>query len=159
MRYLLPDGQYIGSYQPFTFNDVQYPDNWFQLATDEDKLRLGAVPVVESNERADDRFYNVSETLEGAVITYVNTPKDLVQLKAGEVSKVNATAYSLLLSTDFMDFRPNYTAPAEWLDWRQSVRDTCTLAKDAIKACTTVEELIALPQVEWAKDPASVQNV
>lgn len=159
MRYLLPNGQYIGSYQPFTFNDVQYPANWFQLATDEDKLRLGAVPVVEANERADDRFYNVSETLEGAVITYVNTPKDLTQLKAGEVSKVNATAYSMLLSTDFMDFRPNYTPPQGWLEWREAVRSVCHDAKVAINACGTVEELMTLPAIQWPNDPNYIEPV
>ena len=159
MRYLLPDGQYIGSYQPFTFKDVQYPANWLQLATAEDKERMGIVPVVESNERADDRFYNVSESVEGAVITYLNTPKDLDQLKSTEISKVNATAYSLLLPTDFMDFRPNYTPPIGWLEWREEVRKTCSLAKVAIKDCKTVEELIVLPQVVWPIDPNYIEPV
>ena len=58
-----------------------------------------------------------------------------------------------LLSTDFMDFRPNYVPPTGWLEWREAVRGACQDAKVAIKACITVEELIALPSVDWPKDP------
>ena len=153
MRYLLPNGSYVGSYQPFIYNDIQYPSNWFELVTQADIEALGAVPVVEANTRADDRYYNVVETVSGAVITYINTPKELQGLKNIEISKINATAYSILLPTDFMDFRPNYTPPAGWLEWRESVRVACQDAKVAINACTTVEELIALPSVDWPKDP------
>ena len=159
MRYLLSDGTYVGQGTAFTFNDIQYPANWFNLATPEDLASIGAQPVTYTNERADDRFYIVTESVSGAEVTYINTPKDLDQLKATEVSKVNAAAYAMLLPTDFMDFRPNYTPSTEWLDWRQSVRDACHDAKAAINMCESVEDLIALPPVEWVRDPASVQNV
>lgn len=160
MRYLLSNGQYVGEGQPFTFEGNQYPSNWFNLATSEDLASIGAQPVTYTNERADDRFYIVTESVSGAEVTYINTPKDLDQLKATEVSKVNAAAYAMLLPTDFMDFRPNYTPSTAWLDWRQSVRDACHDAKIAINACESVDDLIALPSVQWPLDPdAQVLNV
>lgn len=149
------DGKALPQGTPFTHNGIQYPANWLNLSTPEEKLAIGITEVSEQP-RPDDRYYWVTDNGDG---TYTATPKDLGGLKAAEVSKVNLSAYSILLPTDFMDFRPNYTPPLGWLEWRQSVRDVCHNTKEAIKACTTVEELIALPSVDWPKDPNYVPPV
>lgn len=143
------EGKVLPQGTSFVHNGIQYPANWLNLSTPEEKLALGISEIAEQP-RPDDRYYWVTDNGDG---TFSTTPKDLDGLKAIEVSKVNQGAYSILLPTDFMDFRPNYTPPAGWLEWRESVRVSCQDAKVAINACTTVEELIALPSVDWPKDP------
>lgn len=143
------DGKTLPQGVPFTHNEIQYPANWLNLSTPEEKLAIGITEVAESP-RPDDRYYWVTDNGDG---TYSTTDKDLDQLKSTEIAKVNASAYALLLPTDFMDFRPNYTPPAGWLEWREAVRNTSSTTKAAVRACKSVEELVALPQVEFPRDP------
>lgn len=161
MRYLLSDGRYVGVGTAFTFNDVQYPANWFNLATDKDLASIGATLVTYTNERADDRFYVVTESLSGSEITYVNTPKDLAELKDREVKNINRTAYSILQPTDYIDPRnlrdPSYKP--EWTVWRESVLTAARAGVAAVLACVSVEELAALPSVVWPHDPNYVAPV
>jgi len=42
---------------------------------------------------------------------------------------------------------------AAWSTWRASIRTTAANHIAAISACTTIEELAALPNAVWAKDP------
>ena len=149
------DGKTLPQGVPFEHNGIQYPANWLNLSTLEEKQAIGITEIPEQP-RPDDRYYWVTENDDGSFST---TPKDLEGLKTTEVSKVNATAYSLLLSTDFMDFRPNYIPPAGWLEWREGVRSVCHDAKVAINACGTVEELMALPAIQWPNDPNYVEPV
>ena len=143
------DGKTLPQGVPFTHNEIQYPANWLNLSTPEEKLAIGITEVAEQA-RPDDRYYWVTDNGDG---TYSTTDKDLDQLKATEIAKVNAAAYALLLPTDFMDFRPNYTPPAGWLEWRESIRSVCHDAKVAIGARGTVEDLVAFPGVQWPLDP------
>ena len=149
------DGKTLPQGVPFEHNGIQYPANWLNLTTLEEKAAIGITEIPEQP-RPDDRYYWVTENDDGSFST---TPKDLEGLKTAEVSKVNATAYSMLLSTDFMDFRPNYTPPQGWLEWREAVRSVCHDAKVAINACGTVEELMALPAIQWPNDPNYVEPV
>ena len=43
-------------------------------------------------------------------------------------------------------------APA-WNTWRQTIRTQAADYITAINACTTVDQLAALPAVQWAHDP------
>ena len=149
------DGKTLPQGVPFEHNGIQYPANWLNLTSLEEKAAIGITEIPEQP-RPDDRYYWVTENDDGSFST---TPKDLEGLKTTEVSKVNATAYSTLLSTDFMDFRPNYTPPAGWLEWREGVRSVCHDAKVAINACGTVEELMTLPAIQWPNDPNYVEPV
>ena len=88
MFYHQPTNQHINEGQPFTIDGVQYPQNWLNLSTPEDKAALGLVEVTTVGTREDDKYFWVSETLEGATRTIVNTPKDpaqIKQIKNGEV--------------------------------------------------------------------------
>lgn len=150
-QYFIPAGT------GFEIDGVQYPTNWLNLSTPEEKAAAGIVDVV-YGQRPDDKYYWVTEQppvyADGVVtVNYTATPKDLAAGQAQLVNQVNQSVHSLLLSTDFMDFRPNYTPPTGWLEWRESVRVACQDAKVAINACTTVEELVALSPVDWPKDP------
>ena len=162
MIYLLSDGRYIGQGTPFTFDGNQYPENWFALATAEDMAAIGAQLVTYTNEPANTYYYTVTEIVNGAQITYVNTPKDLFECQSNAVNATNAAAYSILLPTDWMVVKAIETggtvAPA-WNTWRQTIRTQAADYVAVITACTTVAQLAALPPVQWAHDPNYVAPV
>ena len=162
MRHYLPDGQYVGEGSPFTFNDVQYPSNWLQFATAEDKARIGIEPVQAVNERANDYYYDVSEVVVGSTLTYVNTSKDLSMCLKRAVDGINQQAYSLIQPSDWKITRfieQGIPVSEPWSTYRQSVRDTANKAIDLMTACKTVEDLIALPAIDWPHDPNWVEPV
>lgn len=156
MFYSSKTNQYIQEGQAFTIDSVQYPSNWLNLSSAQDKLDIGLQEVVATNSPANDKFYWVSSSLNGADLTYTNTPKDLFTCQSNEVNATNATAYSILLPSDWMvvkAFETGTPMAAEWSTWRASVRTTATNHIAAISACTTIEQLAALPNAEWPKDP------
>ena len=156
----LPEGT------PFDLNGTQYPQNWLNLSTPQEKAKLGIVDVV-YGQRADDKYYWVSEdapvVADGVVkVNYTATPKDLAECLKQAVSAVNAQAYSLLLPSDWMAVKAYETGVAvaqDWAAWRQEIRDQAAAQVTAIEACTTVNQLAALPSVEWAHDPDYVAPV
>lgn len=151
--------QFLPEGTPFKLDGIQYPANYLNLSTPQEKARLGIVDVV-YGQRADDRYYWVSEdapVVDGGVVkvNYTNTPKDLFESQSNAVNATNAAAYSLLAPTDYIDIRnlrhPSYKP--EWMTWREDIRLQAQAHVAAITACTTIEELAALPSVEWAHDP------
>ena len=109
MFYHQPTNQYITEGQPFTINGVQYPANWLNLSTPEDKELLGLTEVVTVGTREDDKYFWVSETLEGSIRTIVNTPKDPEQIaamvraeKQAEIDRLEATSLLPRVTREFM---------------------------------------------------------
>ena len=157
MFYRQASNQYITEGQPFEIDGTSYPANWLNCSTPQEKEALGLVEVTDSNQPEDDRFYWVSATLNGAVRTYTNTPKDLDALKTQWVSQTRQTAYMILQPTDYMDSRkandPSYTPPAAWITWRAAVRTACTNAVAAIDVASDVSTLQSAVQVAWPKNP------
>jgi hypothetical protein len=156
MFYCTQNQQYIREGNAFVIDGTQYPANWLNLSTPEEKAEIGLEEVIATNQPANQTYYWVSETLNGASLTYTNTPKDLDPCKVNAVNQTNATAYNILLPTDWMVVKAYETggsvAPA-WNTWRQTIR---TQAQDyviAINACTTIDQLAALPAIQWANDP------
>ena len=145
---IMKDGKIAQVIRPgvaFDIDGIQYPANWFYCSTIEDKDGIGAVDVI-VEPRPDDRFYFVGEAppvFADGVVTmgFTVTPKDIVEM---------------LRPTDYMDSRPNYVAPADFLTWRESVRIVAQAAKKAIALCLTVDDLVALPWVVWPPDPDQV---
>ena len=128
----------------------------FDLSTPEEKAALGLEEVTDANAPLDDRFYWVSSTLNGAVRTYTNTPKDLDGLKKQWAASTNAAAYSLLLPTDWMvtkAFETQTPIPVNWSAWRAAVRTTAQNTVTAINAATDVPSLQAAIVVDWPHDP------
>lgn len=156
----LPEGT------PFDLNGIQYPQNWLNLSTPQEKAKLGIVDVV-YGQRADDKYYWVSEdapVVDGGVVkvNYTATPKDLAECLKQALSAVNAQAYSILLPSDWMVVKAvesSSNVPTVWSAWRQEIRDQAANQVTAISACTTVDQLAALPSVEWAHDPDYVAPV
>jgi hypothetical protein len=66
------------------------------------------------------------------------------------------SAYSILQPSDWRvvkGYETKSLIPPDWDTWRQTIRSQCDAQIQAITACTTVDELAALPPVEWAHDP------
>jgi len=144
----------------FEWDDIQYPANWCNLSSPEEKAAIGMVDVV-YGQYPNDQYYWVSQdapVYTGTVveINYTATPKDLFECQSNAVNATNAAAYSILLPTDWMVVKAvetGSTVPAAWNTWRQTIRTQAADYRVVIEACTTVAQLAALPPLQWAHDP------
>ena len=150
----------------FTLNDIQYPANWCNLATQQEKDFIGMVDLI-YGEQANPQYYWVSENApvydakKNVVnITFTNTPKDLTGLKESSISQVNATAYSILFPTDWMVVKAmetSTTIPENWNVWRQSIRITAAQTVTAINATIDADEIQAImSNIAWAASPDQI---
>lgn len=157
MWYSTTDGQYIYAGNQFTIDGVEYPANWLNLSTEEEKAAIGLEEVIATNSQANDQYYWVSTELNEATLTYVNTPKDLDTVKSNSISQINQTAYSILLPSDWMVVKSVETStsiPAEWNTWRQSIRTTADTSRTAVAAATDVDEVqTIMGSITWPQDP------
>ena len=157
MFYNAQYNQYVTEGTQFTLGDVTYPPQWLNQSTPEQKAEIGLVEVVATNSPADATYYWVSETLNGAELTYTNTPKDLATVKENAVSQVNNTAYSLLFPSDWMVVKAvetQGTVPADWNTYRANVRTTANTTRTAVEASTTVDEVAnTMSNINWPHDP------
>lgn len=150
---------------PFKLDGNQYPANWLNLSTPQEKAKLGIVDVV-YGQRADDKYYWVSEdapvVADGVVkVNYTATPKDLAECLKQALSAVNAQAYSILLPSDWMVVKAvesSSNVPTVWSAWRQEIRDQAAAQVDAITACKDIDSLATLAPVQWAHDPNFIES-
>ena len=119
----------------FTFNGIQYPENWIRLSTQPDRDRIGLTGPLPEPPWYDQQFY-----------WGPGLPKDhaeLVELYSGYV-RLNANA--LLRDTDWQVIREadNGTpVPVEVKEWRESIRTACSEKIIHIGTCVDVDELAA----------------
>jgi Domain of unknown function (DUF4376) len=88
MFYRAASDQYINEGTPFTIDGNQYPPNWLNSVSLEEKTALGLIEVTTAGTRGDDKFYWVGEVLTGSVRTITNTPKDkaaIISLLWGQI--------------------------------------------------------------------------
>jgi hypothetical protein len=132
----LLNGNILPESTPFTdANGNQYPANWLNLSTEEEKNAVGITWVADPV-RADDRFYWDGD---------VNNPKDLVGLKAQFIAQVKDTAGKLLSQTDWVIIRKaerGVEVPAEVSLKRTQIVTEANRLETDINASTTVEALI-----------------
>jgi hypothetical protein len=145
----------------FTWNGIDYPPNWVNLSSPEEKAAIGMVDVVYGT-RPNDQYYWVTE--EAPVynaqtnqvnINFTSTPKDLVTLKSTMVNSVNQTAYTLLLPSDWrvvMATETNTAVDPAWNTWRATIRAEAANTANVIMACTDVPSL-ANVTITWTPDP------
>jgi len=152
---LVPEGT------AFTLDEVQYPANWCNLSTPEEKTAIGMVDVIYGQAPSDIYYWvtqNAPAVVDGqVVVTYTSTPKDLDQTKANCKSQINATAYSLLLPNDWMVVKATETStpidPA-WNTWRQSIRVTAAGYTTAITDAADMPALEAvMSNITWPHNP------
>ena len=135
------DGNTLNLDVPFDHDGIQYPANWLRLATPEERSAIG-ITEVPDYARPDDRFYWVTQNPDG---TYTTTPKDLTTLKADWCNQVDATAYSLLLPSDWMVVRKmedGAAIPVEWTTYRDSVRSYAQTARTNLNAAVDIGAFI-----------------
>ena len=160
MFYCTTTQQYIQEGTAFEINGVQYPQNWLNLSTPEQKAELGLEEVIATNSPANDTYYWVSSTLSEATLTYTNTPKDLTTVKTTAIDQVNSTAYSILLPSDWMVVKAVETStktPAAWDSYRQSVRTTAASTVSGIEGATDVDGVASvMGAIVWPKNPDQV---
>ena len=160
MFYCTTTQQYIREGNAFEINGVQYPANWINLSTPEEKVEIGLEEVIATNQPADQTYYWVSETLNGPELTYTNTPKDLLQVKTVALNQINATAYSILLPTDWMVVKSVETSTPinpSWNSWRQSIRTTALNATNVVEGASDVDAVATvMSSINWPKDPDQV---
>lgn len=160
MFYSSTDGQYIQEGQAFTIGDVQYPNNWLNLSTPEDKVAIGLEEVIATNSPANDQYYWVSSTLDKATLTYTNTPKDLTSVKSNALSTVNSTAYSILQPSDWMVVKATETSTPinpDWNAYRASVRATADQTRTAVTAAQDVDAVATIMgSIAWPKSPSTL---
>jgi hypothetical protein len=120
------------------FTDVngnQYPANWLNLSTEEEKNSVGITWVADPV-RADDRFYWDGD---------INNPKDLDGLKTQFVTQTKDTAGKLLSQTDWVIIRKaerGVEVPSEVALKRTQIITEANRLEIDINASTTVENLI-----------------
>jgi hypothetical protein len=162
MFYSSTDGQYIQENTPFTIDGVQYPANWLNLSTPEEKAALGLEEVVATNSPANDQYYWVSTELNGASLTYVNTPKDLTDVKANALDQVNNIAYTTLQPSDWMVVKSIETSTkinADWNTYRANVRSTADATKTAITGAVDVDAVqTIMGSIVWPTAPAPLAS-
>jgi hypothetical protein len=125
--------------QAFEFNGIQYPADWLQKTSLEEKQAIGITEEPDP-EWYDDRYY-----------WGVDNPKDLDMLKASFIIQIKETAYSFLSPTDYKIIRSSETGSRvdlATLNARANIRTKSDEFETAINACTTVEELAAL-SFDW----------
>ena len=160
MFYSSTDGQYIQEGQAFTIGDVQYPQNWLNLSTPEEKSAIGLEEVIATNSPKSDIYYWVSSTLDKATLTYVNTPKDLTTVKSNSLSQINNTAYTILQPNDWMvvkAFETSTPINPDWNTWRASIRATADSTRTAVTAASDVDAVATIMgNIQWAKSPSTL---
>jgi len=170
------NGKTLQPDRAFTINGVQYPRNWLQLSTQEEKTALG-ITWQDDPVRADDRYYwdgdvNNPKMLddrlevdengdplwekvldnsdpENPVMVDSNVQMKTLGLKSNMVSQVKHTAGTILANTDWYVVRKSEKGvdiPVEVEAKRDAVRTECDRLEVAINAVTTVEELITVMQ-------------
>ena len=151
---------------PFEWDGVQYPSNWCNLSTPEEKAAIGMVDVVYGTQ-PNQTYYWVSEDApvynaqtNQVDINFTATPKDLTSVKTNAINQINATAYSLLFPTDWMVVKATETStsvPPAWNSWRQSVRNTATTAVNSVEGAVDVNAVAtAVSAITWPPNPDQV---
>jgi hypothetical protein len=140
-------------------NGTQYPANWLNLSTAEEKAAIGITEVADEDMSFDNRFYwskNLPKAMEDKLETNEDNSPMLDEdgnqvvtkgLKSTFIAQNKATAGSILAQTDWAVTRKSDIGtdiPASIVAARLAVRQKSDQIEAAITACTTVEELAAL---------------
>ena len=151
---------------PFEWDGVQYPANWCNTSTPQDKADIGMVDVVYGSQPSE-TYYWVTQNApvynaqtNQVDVNFTATPKDLTSVKTNATNQINSTSYSILFPTDWMVVKAVETsttvAPA-WNSWRQSVRNTATTAVNSVEGATDVDGVAqAVSAIVWPKSPDQV---
>ena len=158
----------------FTLGDIQYPSNWLRRSTAIARLALGITWETEPTRADDRFYWNgditnpkaledreevdqdgnpmyvkVLDNSDPANPVMVDSDERLVAkgLKSNWIAQVKATAGTMLAGTDWMVIRKaerDVPIDADVVTKRAAILAEANRLENAIAACTTVEELIAV---------------
>ena len=158
----------------FTLGDIQYPANWLRRSTSDARAALGITweaeatraddrfywsgdinnpKALEDREEVDQdgnpMYVKVLDNSDPANPVMVDSDERLVAkgLKSNWIAQVKATAGGLLAGTDWMVIRKaerDVPIDADVVTKRAAILAEANRLENAIAACTTVEELIAV---------------
>lgn len=160
MFYNEAENKYIQEGTSFELNGIQYPPQWLNSSTPEEKQAIGLQEVIAQNQPFNPVYYWTGEVLDGPTLTYTGTPKDLTEVKTNAIAQVNQTAYTLLFPTDWMvvkAFETSTKVPTSWNTWRAEIRTQATGYVSQVEAANDVDAVATIMQsLSWAKDPDTV---
>ena len=140
----------IQPHTEFELFGQSYNAKWTARMTDAEKAALGITEVV-SDPVPDERFFWVTANPVALVdgvpkVTYTVVTKDLEVLKTQFIAQTKAGARAALADTDWLVIRRSdrgIEIPAEAAAERTKIVADCEAKEAAIRAATTVEELMA----------------
>ena len=115
----------------FTYKDLQYPRNWIQNATAEEKSAIGLVEVTISGGQKNSAYYtnnlgNLVIAEDGGVSrTWTNTARTLSTVQSEKVEDAKRNANNMLSPTDWYVVRKAETStaiPTEITAYRTAIR-------------------------------------
>ena len=158
----------------FTLGDIQYPANWLRFSSAEDRAALGITweteapraddrfywsgdinnpKAMEDREEVDEdgnpMYVKVLDKSDPENPVMVDSDERLVTkgLKSNWIAQVKATAGTMLAGSDWMVIRKaerDVPIDADVVTKRAAILAEANRLENAIAACTTVEELIAV---------------
>lgn len=151
---------------PFSWDGVDYPGNWIQLASPEQRSSIGICDVVYGQQESD-QYYWVQQNApvynaqtNQVDVTFTCTPKNLTDIKANAFNQVNQIAYSILFPTDWMVVKSVETSTPinpDWNTWRASIRATADQTRTAVTGAADVAAVqTIMSNIVWAKSPSQV---
>lgn len=133
--------------QPFVHEGVQYPGNYLQHASEEEKAALGVIDHVEPTPH-DHRFYwdhdtpkDLDDTTDTNGIVTLGLKTVWKQAQEDEaVERLAASDWRVLKSIE----DPNYTVEPEWVNHRAAIRAAASARQAEIDNCADVDALAEL---------------
>jgi hypothetical protein len=138
--FVLPNGQSVRPGNAFGSGGTQYPENWLQFSTDQEKLAIGLVEVADPPP-VDWRFYSAADK-----------PLPLARCKSVHTTAVKDYVALALSATDWKVVRASegYKAcDANTLAYRAAVRDRGNELASEVNALAAVEDVIAWQAHDW----------
>ena len=151
------DGRKLRQGRPFTHNGIQYPGNWLDLTTTEEKAAIGITWEADSAS-FDGRFYysaEVARPLEDSAADSAGI--STTGLKTIWKKDQDTSAHNLLAPTDWYVVRKYETdtaIPVGITSFRTAVRDTCEARKVALDGASDIDEFIGVTTFHGMRWPA-----
>jgi hypothetical protein len=158
----LLDGKRLTPGSAFEHNGIQYPANWLNLASLEEKEAIGIEEITQQT-RPNDEYYWVTDNNDGTFSSTAKPLNDVTEndvtskgLKSNKIAQIKSTANALLKNTDWMVIRKaerDVAIPSATVTYRAAVITEATRLETAINAATTVEGLITVVQsANWPQE-------
>ena len=139
----------------FTKNGTQYPRNWLNLASDEEKEAIGIEWVDDGRPRENESYYYIR----GRRGDWTVEPRPLDGLKEKAVAATKKSAGTRLASSDWMAVRAaegGAAVPEDWAAYRTAVREYSNSYEVAIGEATF--DSIQNMRAEWPESPAEKEQ-